>query len=116
MAELERNTKLVYRHYDNNSQAAGDTVVAGIRYFQQAIDPASITNATAAETTFTLYGAKVGDMIFANPPASLEAGLVYSGVRVSAANTVAVRLGCIGAAPVDGTSRTWSFVWFSLGA
>lgn len=114
--ELERNSKLTYRHFDTSSQEAGDTVIKRISYFTQAIDPASITNATSAETTFTLNGANVGDIIEANPPASLETGLCYSGCRVSAANTVAVRLSCIAAAPVDGTSRVWSFLHFSLGA
>lgn len=108
--ELVRNTKLPFRNEETNL----DTTVVKVCQFSVAIDPASITNATSAETLVTVNGVSVGDFIEANVPASLETGLAFSGVRVSAANQIAVRLSCVAAAPVDGASRTWSFLWYDL--
>ena len=73
------------------------------------VNPASITNATSAETAVTIP-CDVTDIVIAQVPASLETGLVYSGVRISAANTVQLRLSCIAAAPVDGAARNWTFI------
>ena len=80
-----------------------------IKFVDVAVDPASITNATSAETDVTVPGVTTRDMVIANVPASLETGLVFSGVRVKSDNTLALRLSCIAAAPVDGASRTWRF-------
>lgn len=77
----------------------------------QAIDPASIAAASTGDTTFALVGAALGDLILMSPPVSLEAGLVFGGAWVSAADTVTVRLGNVTAGAIDGASRTWSYVW-----
>lgn len=110
MSELVRDTKLSWRDYEQLTNLR----LNKIRFLSVAVDPASITNATSAETAVTLKGVNVGDMVFACPPASLETGLVYSGCRVSAADTIQLRLSCIAAAPVDGASRTWQFLIFGL--
>jgi hypothetical protein len=75
-----------------------------------AVDPASIAATTCAETQLTITGAAAGDVVVFTPPASLEAGLCYSGARVSAANTVQLRLCNVTGSGVDGASRTWSYV------
>jgi len=92
----------------------GTNSIKGIYVVSKAVDPASITNATSAETSVNIPGVNVGDIVIVNVPASLETGLVFSGVRVSAANTIALRLSCIAADPVDGASRTWVFKIFKL--
>lgn len=74
-----------------------------------AVDPASIAALTSAETQVTITGAAVGDIVVMNIPASLETGLIYSGVRVSAANTVQIRISNMTAAGVDGISRSWGY-------
>ena len=108
--ELVRNTKLPFRNEETNL----DTTIVKICAFSVAVDPASITNATSAETLITVNGVNPGDFIQANVPPSLETGLAFTGVRVSAANQIALRLTCVAAAPVDGASRTWSFLWYDL--
>ena len=108
--ELPRDTALTFRDYERQA----DTKISKIMLVSVAVDPASVTNTQSAETSVTVKGVAVGDVVFANVPASLETGLVFSGVRVSAADTIALRLSCHAAAPVDGSSRTWQFVIFKL--
>lgn len=95
-------------------KVGGGTIVKKIQYGTVAVDPASITNAQSAETAVTITGIAVGDVVMFFPPASLETGLVFSGARVSGANTAQLRLSCHAAAPVDGASRTWEFLWVDL--
>lgn len=75
-----------------------------------AIDPASLGAATSAETAVTISGAATGDIVVMNVPPALEVGLVFSGARVSAANTVQVRLSNITAGAIDGANLTWGYL------
>jgi hypothetical protein len=91
-----------------------DLMVKGIRSGSITVDPANLTAQTSAETQVTLQGIESGDVIMLNVPASLEAGLAFSGVRVSAANTIQVRLSNVTAGAIDGASRSWSYLYFDL--
>lgn len=62
---------------------------------------------STAELNITVTGAAVGDMASASPNTTLEAGIVYGGAWVSAANTVTVRLGNVTPAAIDPVSRGW---------
>lgn len=73
------------------------------------VDPASIATLESSETSVTISGAAVGDIVIMNPPASLETGLVASGARVSATDTVLVRLSNMTAGSVDGAARDWTY-------
>ena len=75
-----------------------------------AVDPVSLAANSSAETELTIAGAASGDIIVFNVPASLEAGLAFSGARVSAADTVQLRLSNVTGIAVDGASRTWSYM------
>jgi hypothetical protein len=75
------------------------------------LDPGSINADVVGTVTFTLTGAKAGDMIIMQPPA-LTAGLAYAGAEVTADNTVTVYLANITEAPVDGASQVWRYFWF----
>lgn len=76
---------------------------------QVAIDPPSIAAGAASDVSVTFTGAAVGDVVQAVPPSDLEAGLVPILARVSAANTIVVRLYNPTAGAVDGASKTWTF-------
>lgn len=78
------------------------------------VDPGSITTLESLETAVTIPGAEVGDLILFNVPASLETGIVYSGARISAANTAQLRLSNITGGSVDPASRTWTYVLIDL--
>lgn len=119
MPEMERNTKLSWRHYDNTAQA-GDTFLHKMVAFTGSVTPpAALAANTSGETTFTCYGVNApttnttGDYIVAMVPPTLETGLVFSGIRVSANNTIAVRFTNCTAAPITGSARVWSFLWFN---
>jgi hypothetical protein len=72
-----------------------------------AIDFPSIGNGTCgADQTFTLFGAAAGDSVAPGWPGALAAG-VFGTMRISSANTVAVRLCNLSGAAVDPASATF---------
>lgn len=79
-----------------------------------AIDPASINATTTGAPTFTLTGAKAGDVVLMVPPAALEDDLVPKGARVTADNTVTLYLYNGSGGAVDGASLTWTYLWFKF--
>ena len=70
------------------------------------LDFPSIAANDAQSLDITVTGAALGDAVFLGPPAAPEAGLVWS-ARVSAANTVKIRLTNTTASPIDPASATW---------
>ena len=66
----------------------------------------AVAAAGQQELTITVPGAAVGDAVVLAPPAAPDAGLVWAG-RVSAANTVTVRVVNVTAAPIDPAAATW---------
>lgn len=77
------------------------------------LDFGSIAAVTGLELTITVAGAAAGDAVALAPPATMTAGLVWSG-RVSAANTVTVRVSNITAGALDPASATWGAAVFSI--
>lgn len=63
--------------------------VAPLVLYNQTLTPVSVAAATTAEQTFTITGLVAGSAVWINKP-SAQAGLGIAGVRVSAANTLAV--------------------------
>lgn len=70
------------------------------------LDFPSIPAAGQAELTIAVPGAVVGDPVVTGAPAGINAGLV-SHSRVSAADTVTVRVSNITGAAIDPASATW---------
>lgn len=71
------------------------------------LDFLSVAAGATAELTVSVTGAVVGGVVSLGPPASLEAGLVAFG-RVSAADTVTVRLLNTTGSAIDPASATWA--------
>ena len=86
--------------------AGGGGAVEAPLYGSAALNFPEVDAADQQELTITVTGAAVGDGVVLAPPASPEAGLVFTG-RVSAADTVTVRASNITAAPIDPASATW---------
>jgi hypothetical protein len=63
--------------------------VAPLLNYSQTLTPVSVAAATTAEQTFTVTGLVAGTPVWVNKP-SLTSGLGIAGVRVSAANTLAI--------------------------
>lgn len=79
------------------------------------VDPASIAAATTGETDVTITGAEVGDVVLMEPPSTLNAGIVAQSVcRVSAADTIKLRLGNLTAGAIDVLSATWRYTLIKL--
>lgn len=78
------------------------------------IDPPNIAANSQGTFAVTLNGVRVGDLIVLVPPQNIEAGLVYTGCGVTADNTVTVAMQNVTAAAINGTARTWGYIWFRL--
>jgi hypothetical protein len=75
------------------------------------VNPASIATLAVGEVTLTISGAVVGDKVVMNPPAAgLTAGVFYTGdARVSAADTVKIRIYNSTGGSVDEAAATWDY-------
>lgn len=73
------------------------------------IDLPSIAAGAEADVSVTITGAAVGDNIIINPPA-LTAGLGLSYARVSAANTVILRVRNASAGVIDEVAKSFQYL------
>lgn len=83
-----------------------DQFAATILTATAVLDFPSIAAGTIQALAITVTGAATGDAVALGPPSGIEANLMWSG-RVSAANTVTIRLLNISGAPIDPASATW---------
>lgn len=67
------------------------------------ISPASVSNATTAEQTFTLQGLQLGDVVSVTKPTN-QAGLAIGNSRVTAANTIGITFVNTTASPIVPTA------------
>lgn len=75
-----------------------------------AVDLASMATLAGSEITLTITGAAVGDTVILNPVAAGNtAGIIYGGARVSAADTVKLRVFNGSAGTIDEASQTWDY-------
>jgi hypothetical protein len=72
------------------------------------VDPASIAAGAKGTATISVSGLLATDTVVLEPPAALEAGLVYIGHQVTA-GTITINLYNPTAGPIDGTSRSWTY-------
>ena len=84
----------------------GNVYAAGV--LTTTIDLASVAAATSAEQTFTVPGLRLGDFVFVNIPSTLNNGLGIAGARVSANDTLALRVMNATAGALDAASATFS--------
>lgn len=77
------------------------------------VDLASVTAGAVTEKTLTITGAALGDtVIMTVPAAGLTAGLCVCDARVSATDTVKVRVINGSAGTIDEASGTWGYALF----
>lgn len=69
---------------------SGSTAITKVVAYAPNITPASVAANTTAEQTFTVTGLSTSDKLVINVVASMGAGLGVVGVRVSAADTLAI--------------------------
>lgn len=83
-----------------------------VKFGEVNINPAALAAGATAETAVALPAgtAAAGDLVFVQPPQALEAGLVPIGARISAADTLSVRLYNPTAAALDGAALTWTYL------
>lgn len=72
------------------ASAAAATPVIGMVVYTPSLTPASVATIVVAEQTFTVTGLTTADKVIVNPPA-IATAVGISGVRVSAADTLAIR-------------------------
>ena len=74
--------------------------------YSQTLTPVAVAANTSAEQTFTVTGLLAGSQVIVNKP-SAQAGLGIAGVRVSAANTLAINYVNSSAASITPASETY---------
>lgn len=89
----------------------GGTEVTKVAVYSQTITPASVGAATVAEQTFTVTGLTTADKVVVNA-AAISNATGISGVRVSAADTLAVRFVNPTAGALTPTAGTWTIIAF----
>jgi len=77
-------------------------------------NPASVAAGATGVGTVTITGLKTTDLIFLIPP-NLAAGLVYAGHRISANNTLEIRLANVTGVAIDDTAKTWRYFAIRFG-
>lgn len=87
---------------NNTSIGFGNTFIDVL--LQATLSPASVAANTSAEQTFTVAGVAVGDMVSGVNKPTTQAGLGIVGMRVSAANTIAITFGNFTASPIVPTA------------
>jgi hypothetical protein len=84
---------------------------SGIIHGKVDVDPPSIGAASSSSFTITLTGAAVGDLVFLNPPDTLEDVLAYQGANVTGSNTVTIKMRSLATiGNTDGVSRSWVYL------
>lgn len=75
------------------------------------LSPALVAANTSAQQTFTVPGLRVGDYVEVNKPTA-QAGLAIVGVRVSAADTLAITFGNFTASGITPTAgEAYTVFW-----
>lgn len=90
------------------------TTLTRVKLYSTSITPSSVAANTSAEQTFTVTGVTTSDRVFINPPASMGDGLGIVGIRVSAADTVAIRFANFTAGSLTPVSGTYQFSTFGF--
>lgn len=78
------------------------------------LNPASIASVTRVGTTFTVTGAATGDVLIAQPPATLNDDLVYVGCAITAANTGTIYLYNPTGGAIDDGALNWIVTWIDV--
>lgn len=78
------------------------------------IDPPSVATVSRGAATFTLTGARVGDVIIMAPPATLNDDLIFCGAEVTANDTVTVYLYNPTVGAIDDGALTWRYTWLDI--
>lgn len=86
--------------------------IASLGVASVVLSPAQVAANTTAEQTFTVPGLRASDVLVDVNKPTQQAGLGVCGVRVSAANTMAVTFVNATAAPITPTaSETYKVIW-----
>lgn len=87
----------------------GGTAITKMVVYTPTLTPASVNAVTVAEQTFTVTGLTTADKVIVNPPAIANSTGIC-GVRVSAADTLAIRFNNPTAGPLTPTSGTYTVI------
>jgi hypothetical protein len=86
----------------------------GIKFLTIAVDPASIPTVSTGKIAVTITGLRVGDIVVAERPDTLNDDLVYGGCRVTGNDTLTLYLYNPTGGPIDDGSLNWNFLIFDM--
>jgi len=90
------------------------TPLYGIQVGVTTLDPASINTVSQGTVTFTVTGARTGDIVIVVPPSTFDARSALAGARVTSNDTVTVYINNPSAGSSDSASGSWQYVWFKM--
>jgi hypothetical protein len=93
-------------------RSAPGTDITRIKKGSFVLDAASMLTNTVAEQTVTVAGLLTTDLVIINAPIGLEAGLLVSSGRVTAADTLKFRIHNQTAGTIDPASATYTYIAF----
>lgn len=113
MAQQTKKTVIRRGSFDD-ATAVVQQVCAGIIFGEVSVNPASLATNVENQTQVALPAgtAKAGSLVFVMPPSdgTLEAGLVPLGARISADDTLQIKIRNVTAGTIDGAAKTWTFL------
>lgn len=83
--------------------------VYGLMVVTVNLDLLQLTTGVATDQTHTVPGVRVGDVVMMTADADFPAGLVIGGARVSARDTVVIRLGNVTAGTINPAPAAYTF-------
>ena len=84
--------------------------ITSIKHYQVTADIGSLEGSTMTDTTITVTGLTTSDVVYVNTASDLEAGLAIVSARVSAADTLKLRIYNAGTQAVDPAEFTLNIV------
>jgi hypothetical protein len=94
----------------NQPKIVGSDNVVSIKKYQVAVDVGSLAGSSMTDTTITVTGLATSDIVYVNTASDLESGLAIVSARVSAADTLKLRIYNAGTEQVDPATFTLNIV------
>jgi hypothetical protein len=100
--------------YTDGLAVGGGSLIKKIASGTVSLDPGNIATVTRGTVTFTLTGARAGDVIVMQPPAALNDDLIFAGAAVTADDTVTVYLYNPTGGGINDGANDWTYTWLDV--
>ncbi len=89
------------------------SIPMGITKVVKSVDIGSVAAATSGTQTVTVKGVTTSDVVIPIPPSGIEDDILPKGARVSAADTIELKVYNPTGGAIDPAAADWTFIIFS---